>query len=98
MCELRPHSRNPETSFLFSAIDFSEGSQQVERFCIRFKNSEATVAFKDSVEAGREFNRLSIGGIEEDELVWADVVDDEEEQGDDNIHSTHLTTNTDPGA
>ena len=39
-----------------------------------------------------------MGGIEEEELVWADVVDDEEEQGDDNIHSTLLTTNTDPGA
>ena len=67
---------------MFSAIDFSENQEwRVERFCIRLKTPEDAKEFREAFEAGREFNRLVKEGANDEDLVWAEKIESDNEEG-----------------
>ena len=72
---------NAEKAFVWFVQDFSEEEAQVEKFAIRLRTPEDAETFKTSLEAGQLFNSKAKAGDED--LVWADTVEDVEEVVDD---------------
>ena len=54
------------------------------KFAIRFRTAEEATAFKTGYEAAQTFNSLAAAG-KDDELVWADAVEDVDEPVEDDI-------------
>lgn len=47
------YSPKDERTWLFAANDFSEGELSLQQFCVRFKNKEVALEFKDAVDKAR---------------------------------------------
>lgn len=85
LCELAPMAGN-DKAFVWSAMDLSEGEETIEKLAARFKTAEDAEAFKKSFEAASIFNQLARDGKDE-ELVWAELVEDIEEKEVDDIET-----------
>ena len=72
---------NAEKAFVWFVQDFAEGEAQVEKFAIRLRTPEDAEQFKSRFEAAVEFNTKAKNGDED--LVWAETVEDVEERQDD---------------
>ena len=72
---------NAEKAYVWFVQDFSEGEAQVEKFAIRLRTPEDAEQFKAKMEAAQEFNTKAKNGDED--LVWAEAVEDVEEVVDD---------------
>lgn len=72
---------NAEKAFIWFVQDFSEGEAQVEKFAIRLRTPEDASSFQSSWEAAKLFNSKAKAGDED--LVWADAIEDVEEVVDD---------------
>ena len=81
-CVLKPMP-NAEKAFVWFVQDFSEGEGAMEKFAIRVRTTEAADEFKSKFEAGQLFNKKAKNGDED--LVWADTVEDVEEVAEDDI-------------
>lgn len=79
-CVLKPMP-NAEKAFVWFVQDFSEGEAQVEKFAIRLRTADDAEQFKSKLEAAQLFNQKAKNG--EEDLVWADTVEDVEEVVDD---------------
>lgn len=77
---LTPMASN-DKAYVWFVQDFSEGEAQVEKFAIRFRTVEEANDFKGKFEAAQLFNSKAKAGDED--LVWADTVEDVEEVVDD---------------
>ena len=82
ICELTPMA-NSEKAWCWSAQDFSEEESAVEKLAARFNTVEAAKEFKAAFEAGRLFNEKAKKG--DDDLVWAEAVEDIVEVAEDDI-------------
>ena len=74
---------NNEKAWCWKAHDNSGEEPEFETFAARFQNVDAAKSFKESFEAAKEFNRKAKNGDED--LVWADTVEDIEEKVEDDI-------------
>ena len=72
---------NAEKAFVWFVQDFAEGEAQVEKFAIRLRTEENAEEFKTKLEAAQLFNQKAKAGDED--LVWAETVEDVEEVVDD---------------
>ena len=79
-CVLKPMP-NTDKAYLWFVQDFSEEEAQMEKFALRCRTTEDATDFKAKFEAAQEFNNKARKGDED--LVWADTVEDVEEQVDD---------------
>ena len=53
--KLEPHAGS-DKAWVWSAVDFAEGEQKVELFCLKFGSTEKTAEFKKQYEVGMEIN------------------------------------------
>jgi hypothetical protein len=74
-------------SFCWTANDFADGEGKIEQLAIRVKTEEDAQSFKAAFEAGKLFNKKAKDGDED--LVWADVIEDEAEEKEDDIEVNH---------
>ncbi len=72
---------NAEKAYVWFVQDFAEGEAQMEKFAVRLRTPEDAESFKSKFEAAQVFNTKAKAGDED--LVWADTVEDVEEQVDD---------------
>ena len=72
---------NTEKAYVWFVQDFSEGEAQVEKFALRLRTPEDTATFQTSWDAAKLFNIKAKAGDED--LVWADAIEDVEEVVDD---------------
>ena len=72
---------NAEKAFVWFVQDFAEGEAQVEKFAIRLRTPEDAEQFKAKFEAAQLFNKKAKNG--DDDLEWAETVEDVEERVDD---------------
>ena len=72
---------NAEKAYVWFVQDFAEGEGQMEKFAIRLRTPEDAESFKSKFEAAQVFNTKAKAGDED--LVWADTVEDVEEVVDD---------------
>lgn len=72
---------NAEKAYVWFVQDFSEGEGQMEKFAVRLRTPEDAESFKSKFEAAQVFNTKAKAGDED--LVWAETVEDVEEQVDD---------------
>ena len=72
---------NAEKAYIWFVQDFSEGEAQLEKFAIRLRTAEDAEQFKTKLEAAQLFNQKAKSGDED--LVWAETVEDVEEVVDD---------------
>ena len=79
-CVLKPMP-NAEKAYVWFVQDFAEGEAQVEKFAIRLRTPEDAEQFKSRFEAAQLFNQKAKAGDED--LVWAETVEDVEEVVDD---------------
>ena len=77
---------NNDKAFVWSCMDFSDGDETAEQMAARFQNVESANTFKKSFNDARVFNALARDG-KDDELVWADLVEDTEEKEVDDIET-----------
>ena len=84
---------NNEKAYVWSAMDLSDGEEQLEKLAARFQKVEDATAFKDKFNAARVFNAAARAGKDE-ELVWAETVEDIEEKEVDDI-DTNKTADAD---
>ena len=83
ICELTSMA-NSDKAWCWSAQDFSEdGEGVVEKLAARFNSVDAAKEFKAAFDAGRIFNVKAKKG--EEELVWAEAIEDVVEVADDDI-------------
>lgn len=91
MCVLTPMANN-DKAYVWFVNDFAEGESQMEKFAARFRTVEDATAFKTSFEAAQLFNKKAKDG--DDDLVWADTVEDVVEIPEDDI-DTNKTADDD---
>ena len=72
---------NAERAFIWFCQDFAEGEAQMEKFAVRLRTADDAEQFKSKFDAAQVFNQKAKAGDED--LVWADTVEDVEEQVDD---------------
>lgn len=72
---------NAEKAFVWFVQDFSEGEASVEKFAIRLRTPEDAEQFSTKWAAAQQFNIKAKAGDED--LVWAEAVEDVEEVVDD---------------
>jgi len=72
---------NAEKAFVWFVQDFAEGEAQMEKFAIRLRSAEDAESFKSKFEASQLFNSKAKNGDED--LTWAETVEDVEEHVDD---------------
>ena len=77
---------NNDKAFVWSAMDLSDGEETLEKLAVRFQNVEAAESFKKIFNDARVFNQKARAG-EEEELVWAELVEDVEEKEVDDIET-----------
>ena len=93
MCDLTMMQNN-EKAWVWSACDFSDGEAQTEQFAARFQNVDAAKQFKSTFEAAKTFNSKAKEGAKDDELTWAETVEDLDEPVVDDI-DTNKTADAD---
>ena len=74
---------NNDKAYVWFVNDFAEGEAQMEKFAARFRTVEDAQAFKTQFEAAQLFNKKAKAG--DDDLVWAETVEDIEEKPEDDI-------------
>ena len=79
-CVLKPMP-NTDKAFIWFCQDFAENEAQMEKFAVRMRTVEDANEFKSKFEAAQLFNNKARNGDED--LVWADTVEDVEERVDD---------------
>ena len=72
---------NQERAFVWFCQDFAEGEAAMEKFAVRLRTNDDAEEFKTKFAAAQEFNNKAKAG--DDDLVWADTVEDVEEAVDD---------------
>ena len=72
---------NQERAFVWFCQDFAEGEAVMEKFAVRLRTNDDAEEFKSKFGAAQEFNIKAKAG--DDDLVWADTVEDVEEAVDD---------------
>ena len=77
---------NNDKAFVWNCLDYSDGAEAKEQLAARFQNVEAATTFKQSFNDARVFNALAKEGKDE-ELVWAELVEDIEEKEVDDIET-----------
>ena len=82
-CVLTPMQNN-DKAFVWFVQDFAEGEAAVEKFAARFRTVDEATKFKETFEAAQKFNKLAKDG-KDDELVWAEAIEDIEEVAEDDI-------------
>ena len=92
LCELIPMAGS-DKAFVWSAVDLSEGEEMTEKLACKFQKVEDANDFKAKFNAAREFNAMARAGKDE-ELVWAETVEDIEEKEVDDI-DTNKTADAD---
>lgn len=70
-----------DKAFIWIVADFSEGEAQVEKFAARLRTTEDAEQFKSKFEAAQLFNQGA--KTNEQDLVWAETVEDVDEVVDD---------------
>ena len=85
---------NNDKAFVWSAMDFSEGEENLEKLAIRFQKVEDAQSFKEKFDAARLFNQMARDGAPDNELAWAETVEDVEEKEVDDI-DTNKTADAD---
>ena len=97
---------NNDKAWVWQAMDLSDGEEALEKLACRFQKVEDAQAFKDKFNAAREFNAKARGGASDEELEWAELVEDIEApevddidtnktadaEGDDNWDLTQIST------
>ena len=84
---------NNDKAYVWSAMDLSDGEEQLEKLAIRFQKVEDAESFKEKFNAAKVFNATAKAGKDE-ELVWAETVEDVEEKEVDDI-DTNKTADAD---
>ena len=85
LCDLIPMAGN-DKAWVWSANDFSEEEAAIEKFAARFQNVDAATQFKNAFEAAKAFNlKAKEEGVKDEDLVWADSVEDIDEPREDDI-------------
>ena len=79
-CVLKPMP-NAEKAYVWFCQDFAEGEAAPEKFAVRCRNVDDATAFKEKWEAAKVFNNKARNGDED--LVWAEAIEDVEETVDD---------------
>ena len=82
-----------EKAFVWSAKDWSDGEEILEKFAAKFMKVDDAKDFKEKFNAARVFNATARDGKDE-ELVWAEVIEDIEEKEEDDI-DTNKTADAD---
>ncbi len=82
-CVLVPMANN-DKAYTWFVQDFAEGEAKLEKFAARFRTVDEANDFKAKFEAAQKFNLLAKEG-KDDELVWADTVEDIDEVPEDDI-------------
>ncbi len=72
---------NAERAYIWFCQDFAEGEAQMEKFAVRLRTNDDAEEFKKQFDAAQVFNTKAKAG--DDDLVWADTVEDVEEVVDD---------------
>jgi len=82
---LTPMAKN-DKAWVWSAHDFSEEEPAIEKIAARFQNAELAKQFKDAFEAAKAFNaKAKEDDVKDEDLVWAETVEDIEEPREDDI-------------
>ena len=84
---------NSAKQYFWSAQDYSEDDMTIEKFLIAFNKEDQAKEFIEKFQAARVFNEAAKDG-KDDDLVWADVVEDEKEIGEKDI-DTNTTADVD---
>ena len=84
---------NNDKAYVWSAMDLSDGEEQLEKLAARFQKVEDAESFKEKFNAARVFNATAKAGKDE-ELIWAETVEDVEEKEVDDI-DTNKTADAD---
>ena len=79
-CELKPMP-NADKAFIWFCQDFAEGEAQMEKFAVRLRTVDDGTSFKEKWDAAQLFNSKARNGDED--LVWAEAIEDVEEVVDD---------------
>ena len=79
-CELKPMP-NADKAFIWACMDFSDGEATAEKFAVRLRSVDDAAAFKEKWTAAKLFNNKARNGDED--LVWAEAIEDAEEVVDD---------------
>jgi hypothetical protein len=84
-----------EKAYVWSAADFSDGEQKIEKLAARFQSVDIAKSFKEAFEAAKEFNsKAKDEGVKDEDLKWADTVEDVDEPREDDI-DTNKTADKD---
>ncbi len=84
--------KNNDKAFVWQCHDFSDDEPRTETLAIRLQTLEAAKQFKDAFEAGKLFNKLVKEGGKDEELVYAEVIEDHEEKVDPEDDPEHNKT------
>ena len=74
----------------WSANDYSDNESKISQMAIRFKTEEDCESFKTAFNAACEFNVKAKTDCEDKDLVWADAIEDKEEEKVDDIENNTL--------
>ena len=85
-----------EKAFVWSAMDWSEGEEIAEKLAARFQKVDDAKEFKEKFNAARVFNATAREG-KDDDLVWAEVIEDVEEKEVDDIDTNKTADNDGDG-
>ena len=94
MCVLTMMANN-DKAYVWFVNDFADGEASMTKFALRFRTTEEASAFKAAMEAAQKFNDDAKAG-KDDELVWAEAIEDIEEKLEDDI-DTNKTADEEGG-
>ena len=77
MCVLTQMGTN-DKAFVWFVQDFADGEPKMEKFACRLRTAEDAAEFQKKFKDAQTFNSLA-KAEKEDELVWADPVEDIDE-------------------
>lgn len=83
-----------EKAYVWSCADFSDGEQKMSKLAARFQSVDIAKSFKEAFEAGKAFNVKAKDGAKDEDLTWADTVEDIDEPREDDI-DTNKTADKD---
>lgn len=89
LCQLTTMGGNNK-NLCWQAVDNSDGEEIMDKLAIRFKKDEEVEAFTTSFNDGIEFNKKAKAGASNDELTWADPIEDEEDKDIDDIDTNKM--------
>ena len=87
---------NSDKAWCWSASDCSDGEVADEKLAARFNSVEGATQFKEAFDAARVFNKTAHDG-KDDELVWAEAIEDVQEVVEDDIETNKTAAGGDEG-